>query len=109
MDYKKPCLIEFNKIGTTSEGFISVAEVGKQIPFDFKRVFWTYFTPESIIRGRHAHHETEMLLIAAAGKIIVETEIPNGDKNIFTLESPNYGVYLPPYCWHLMHYSHNTI
>lgn len=102
-------LIHFNKIGKPSEGYLSVAELQDVIPFDVKRIFWTYFTPEDIIRGRHAHIETEMVLIAVAGKIEVNTEMPDGTRQNFILEKPDQGVYMPKMCWHTMKYSHNAV
>jgi mannose-6-phosphate isomerase-like protein (cupin superfamily) len=106
--YPDPHIIEFGKIGDSTIGYISVAENGK-LPFEVKRVFWAYFTPESIVRGRHAHHETEQILIAASGRIIVNTENGKGEKQIFTLEEPNKAVYIPPNVWHTMQYSHTAI
>jgi len=105
----KPALIEFKKIGKPSEGYISIFQNGAEMPFEVKRCFWTYYTPEEVIRGRHAHHDTEMILIAAAGKIIVETEMPGNIKDTFVLEKPEYGLFLPKYCWHTMQYSHNAV
>ena len=79
------------------------------IPFEVKRIFWTYYTPESIVRGRHAHRATEQVLIAVAGRIIVTTEMPNGELQNFVLESPHVGIYIPPNAWHTMHYSHTAV
>jgi hypothetical protein len=105
----KPFIIDFRKIGKPSEGYISIFQNGANMPFEVKRCFWTYFTPEEVIRGRHAHHHTEMILIAAAGKIIVNTEMPGGILDSFILEKPEQGLYLPNYCWHTMQYSHNAV
>lgn len=104
-----PYIIEFSKIGNSNWGYISVAESERNIPFEIKRVFYTYYTPQEVIRGHHAHHNTEMVLIAVAGKIIVNTEMPNGIKSTFILDKPEMGVYLPKYCWHTMQYSHNAV
>lgn len=104
-----PYILDFPKLGGPEIGYISVAENLKNIPFDVKRVFWSYHTPDNVVRGRHAHHETEMVLIAALGRIIVNTEMPNGDLNVFSLESPNQGLFLPKYCWHTMQYSHIAV
>ena len=104
-----PHIIDFPKLGSPDIGYISVAETQKNIPFEIKRVFWSYHTPDNVVRGRHAHHETEMVLIAALGRIVVNTEMPNGDLNVFSLESPNQGLYLPKYCWHTMQYSHIAV
>lgn len=107
--YPAPHLIEFSKVGDPSLGYISIAEFEKTIPFEVKRTFWTYYTPESIVRGRHAHHVTEQVLIAVAGRIIVNTEMRDGEIQTFILEKPNQGVYVPPTAWHTMQYSHNAV
>ena len=103
-----PKIIQFPKIGEPSLGYISVAE-NITLPFNVKRVYWTYFTPEDVQRGGHAHHGLEQILVAVAGKITVNTEMPGGLKNTFVLEYPNQGVYLPKYSWHIMQYSHNAV
>jgi WxcM-like, C-terminal len=105
--YKEPHLIQFPKIGNSSQGYISLAEK-ETLPFNVNRIYWTYFTPEDVERGGHAHHELEQILVAVAGKITVNTEMPNGSKQTFVLESPSQGVYLPKYSWHVMQYSHNA-
>ncbi|MFC5269357.1 sugar 3,4-ketoisomerase [Adhaeribacter terreus] len=105
----KPYLIEFPKLGSPDIGYISVAENSSLIPFDIKRVFWTYYTPESIVRGRHAHYKTEQVLVAVTGRIIVTTEMPDGEIHTFILDNPHVGVYIPPSVWHTMQYSHTAI
>jgi len=109
MNMQKPHFLEFPKLGATGIGYISVGENNGLIPFTVERTFWTYFTPESIVRGRHAHHVTEQVLIAVAGRIIVTTEMPDGDVQTFVLESPHLGVYIPPNAWHTMQYSHTAV
>ena len=104
-----PHLIEFPKLGNPAIGYISITEQQKQLPFEVKRVFWTYYTPESIVRGRHAHHITGQVLVAVAGRIIVNTEMPDGTVQVFRLEDPNVGLYIPPHAWHTMQYSHTTV
>jgi len=79
------------------------------LPFAVKRVFWTYSTPESIVRGRHAHHRTEQILIAVAGRILVTTELPTGEIQTFRLEEPHIGLYIPPRAWHTMQYSPGAV
>lgn len=108
-ELKKPYLIEFPRIGDDYIGYISVVEQGKIIPFKVKRVYWTYQTPEFILRGRHAHYSTEQILIAVNGKITVTTELQNGEINIFTLDKPNLGLYIPPNAWHTMQYTENAV
>ena len=106
--YPPPHLIQFKKVGESSIGYISVAE-NAHLPFEIKRVFWTYYTPESIVRGRHAHHQTEQVLLAVSGRITVMTEDALGEIKTFVLEKPEVGVYIPPNVWHTMQYSHTAV
>jgi dTDP-4-dehydrorhamnose 3,5-epimerase-like enzyme len=104
-----PFLIEFPSNGSTDIGYIAIAESMHAVNFEIKRAFWAYYTPDSVVRGRHAHHETEMILIAVAGRIVVTTEMNDGKPEVFILEKPNQGLYLPKMCWHTMQYSHNAV
>lgn len=106
---RPPKLINFPKLGTPEIGYISVTEQQQLVPFEVKRIFWTYYTPESIVRGRHAHHATEQVLIAVAGRITVTTELADGAIQSFRLEDPNEGLYVPPNAWHTMQYSHSAV
>ncbi len=106
--FQPPHIIDFGKLGESNIGYLSVAE-NKNLPFEVQRVFWTYYTPESIVRGRHAHHETEQILIAVTGRIIVNTDDGKGNIQTFVLDDPSKAVYLPPNVWHTMQYSHTAI
>ena len=105
---KQPKIIEFPKLGMPSIGYISPAE-NDNLPFIVKRIYWTYFTPEDVERGGHAHYELEQILVAVAGKITVMTEMPGGIENTFILESPHQGLLIPKLCWREMKYSHNAV
>lgn len=102
-------MLDFETIGASSQGYIAVSEFEKHLSFVPKRLFWTYFTPHDIVRGGHAHHETEMVLVAVNGKIELKTESINGEKECFVLDNPAKGVFIPKMCWHTMQYSHNAV
>lgn len=104
-----PYILTFQKIGAFTEGFISVAQEGEQFSFETKRCFWTYGTPSNLTRGRHAHYESEMILIAISGNIIVDTIDYQGRVEQFELNDPNTGLYLPKLCWHEMKYSQDAV
>lgn len=104
-----PYVIDFPSIGSTSSGFITVAEYEKSVPFAIKRVYWTYYTPHHIERGGHAHYELSQILIAVCGIIDITVESRQGVKQTFTLDSPDKGLVLPPPFWHTMRFSHNAV
>ena len=104
----EPTIIVFPKIGMTSLGYISPAE-NENLPFDVKRIYWTYYTPENVERGGHSHKNLRQILVAVAGAITVNTELPNGKKNVFILDSPNKGLFIPKLCWREMKYTHSAV
>ena len=103
-----PSLIQFNSIGKSDIGYISIAEK-ETLPFTPKRIYWTYYTPEDVKRGFHSHYNLEQILVAVAGRIIVTTEMKAGEKQEFILDSPKVGLYIPKMCWRMMQYSHNAV
>ena len=108
--YPAPHLIQFPKLGAPDIGYISVCDPRQNpLPFEVQRVFWTYYTPESIVRGRHAHHRTEQVLVAVAGRLTVITELATGELQTFRLENPNEGLYVPPNAWHTIQHSHTAV
>lgn len=105
----KPHLISFSKIGSPNLGYISVGENHENIPFDIKRVYWTYYTPQDIMRGGHAHLELEQVIIAVAGTITFTTEDLEGNKEKFILDSPEKGLYIPKKIWRDIKFSHSAV
>src|SRR5690606_13955899 len=95
----KPKLILLDKIGASDLGFITVVETNKNIPFNLQRVYWTYFTPQDVIRGGHAHKELEQVIFAVSGVIIFNTENLNGEREKFILDNPSKGLYIPKLVW----------
>lgn len=110
LSFPAPYLLTFSQIGEAEIGYLSVSEdTVPPLPFAVRRVFWTYHTPDNILRGRHAHRATEHVLLAVAGRIVVTLEHADGRLEIFRLESPHIGLYVPPNVWHTMHYSPGAV
>ena len=106
---KTPQYLSFNKIGSPNLGYISVAETQKNIPFDIKRVYWTYYTPQDVTRGGHAHLQLEQVIVAVSGTITFMTEDLQGNKTEFVLDSPERGLYIPKHIWRDIKFSHNAV
>lgn len=107
-DKTKPFLINFPKIGESSLGYISLSEKDN-LPFIPKRIYWTYYTPEDVVRGNHSHYELEQILVAVAGKVTVTIITIDGTEYEFILDSPDKGVFIPKLCWRVLKYSHNAV
>lgn len=106
--YIQSYLIEFPKLGQSQIGYISVAEKAN-LPFEIKRIYWTYYTPENVERGGHAHYELEQILVAVAGRVTVGIELLNGEIKEYVLDHPNIGLYIPKMAWRTLKYSHNAV
>ncbi|SDI01862.1 WxcM-like, C-terminal [Chryseobacterium taeanense] len=98
-----------DKIGNSSLGFITVAENMKNIPFEIKRVYWTYYTPQDVVRGGHAHKRLEQLIFAVSGRIEFNTINLHGMEETFVLDSPSKGLYLPRLIWRDIKFSHSAV
>lgn len=109
MERKQPHLVEYPKIGSPSLGYISVAEAKYDFPFEIKRVYWTYYTPNEVTRGGHAHKRLEQLIFAVSGSITFDVEDANGINHTFELDKPHVGLYLPPLTWREIKFSHNAV
>jgi len=105
----KPYIIEFDKIGSPSLGYITVVEEFNNAPFEIKRVYWTYYTPQDVIRGGHAHKALKQVIFAVSGSITFNTEDRFGNKKIFVLDTPSKGLFIPELTWRDIQFSHSAV
>ncbi|TRX72630.1 FdtA/QdtA family cupin domain-containing protein [Carboxylicivirga sp. M1479] len=91
-------LITLPKI-TDSRGNLSFIEENEHVPFDIKRVYYTYDIPSGAERGGHAHYEQHELLIALNGSLDVILDY-RGEKQIISLNKPFNGLHIKPGIWH---------
>jgi dTDP-4-dehydrorhamnose 3,5-epimerase-like enzyme len=107
--FELPCMINLPTMGSPELGYITVAEPGKVIPFDVKRVYWTYYTPHHVIRGQHAHRSLEQILVAVNGEIRVDLEDTQGHRYEFLLNEPHKALYIPSMMWRIITFSHDAV
>jgi hypothetical protein len=91
-------LIELQKI-TDPRGNLTFLQYPNQIPFEIKRVFWTYDVPSGEKRGGHAYGIQHEIIIALSGSFEVVITDREGNSITITLSKPNDGLYLPPNTW----------
>lgn len=90
-------VIELPKIETEG-GNITPIRGNVNIPFDIKRVFYSYDIPGGEARGAHAHKECHQFLVAASGAY--EVLLDDGvNKRTVLLNRPFYGLHVPPGIW----------
>lgn len=92
-------LIELPKIEVEArKGNLTIAYNNEHLPFDVKRVFYSYDIPGGEARGAHAHKECHQFLIAASGSF--EVLLDDGrNKRTVLLNRPFYGLHVLPGIW----------
>lgn len=92
-----PEIIELPKI-YDPRGSLTFVENGDKLPFEIKRVYWTYDVPAGAERGGHSHKESEEIIIALSGSFRV-TLFDGKEWRRFDLNRPYKGLYVPPCNW----------
>ena len=86
--------------GTKNIGFLVPLELGENIPFEIKRIFYTYNVPSECNRGAHAYHNTKQVLICISGRLKIKC-FDRIDTKIYELNSPNEALYISPKVWRI--------
>ncbi|MGM9697591.1 MAG: sugar 3,4-ketoisomerase [Prevotella sp.] len=91
-------LIDLPKI-VDPRGNLTVAEQMKNVPFDVKRVYWTYDVPGGESRGGHAHKECVEYIIAVSGSFTVTLDDGKGQREDWHLNHPWQGLLVKTGIW----------
>lgn len=89
-------LIDFKKLHD-SRGKLVIA--GDKLPFDVKRMFYSYDSEADAIRANHANQNATFIFIAMSGSFVVDVTDSTGDRGVFRLDKPHVGLYLPAMTW----------
>ncbi len=98
MDIKK---IEFSQ-HNDDRGNLTVAERGRELPFDVKRIYYIYGVDNSMRRGFHAHRNLQQVMVCVSGSCKVMFTDGVFKKDI-ALDNPNEAVYVGPGIWREMY------
>jgi dTDP-4-dehydrorhamnose 3,5-epimerase-like enzyme len=102
-------IIEFNPLGNEDIGYLVALEENKNIPFQVKRVYYTFKVPKETKRGFHAHKELQQVLVCLNGSLKAKC-FDGKTEETYTLDSASKGIYLGPMLWHEMYgYSSDTV
>lgn len=102
-------LIELPKI-IDPRGNLTFLQNPNQLPFEIRRVFWTYDVPGGELRGGHAYFNQYEIIMALSGSF--DVIITNLDKTFskFFLNRSYYGLLIPALTWrHMENYSTNAL
>lgn len=86
------------KIADPARGNLTVVEQMHNIPFDIKRVYWTYDVPSGECRGGHAHKALYQVIVAISGSFKVVLDNGRETKEVL-LNHPWEGLVITPGIW----------
>lgn len=99
----KNFLVSIKTNGDDKQGLLSYFEANKDIPFNIKRIYYTYNVPIRTKRGMHAHKELQQILWCPYGEI--EVILDNGkEKTSYLLDSPEKALFVLKGYWHDMYW-----
>ena len=86
------------RLAADARGSIAAVEVGDQLPFVPRRVFFVYDVPSREVRGEHAHRVQEQLLVCVRGAcaLVVDDGVHREE---LQLDSPGEPSHLQPLVW----------
>lgn len=97
MNIEECKIIELPKI-SDPRGNLTFIEGSRHIPFDIRRVYYTYDVPGGADRGGHAHKALHQLIIAMSGSFDVTLD-DGRNKKKFHLNRSYQGLYVCPMMW----------
>ena len=97
---------KLNKKGNNDIGFLIPLENAFNLPFEVKRIFYTYDVPKECNRESHAYYNTKQVLICISGSL--KAKCLNGDSEIvYELNNPYEALYIEPHVWRTT-FEHST-
>ncbi len=99
---EKARILEFDERGD-ERGNLVVVEGMQDIPFSIERIFYIYGSDGEIVRGKHANINSEFVLVNVAGSCKVKVDDGRGNIEVFSLDKPRIGLYLPKLVWKEMY------
>jgi hypothetical protein len=90
-------LVDLPKI-SDPRGNLTFIEGSRHVPFEIKRIYYTYDVPGGSDRGAHAHKRLHQLIIAMSGSFDVVLD-DGFDKKRFHLNRSYFGLYVCPMMW----------
>lgn len=103
-------MIELPVMVDGKDGYLSVVENLRKIPFEIKRVYYIYnLNDKSATRGKHAHRKLQQAIFCINGSFYLGLDDGINKQDII-LDEPNIGVYMDAKLWHTMsRFSENCI
>ena len=94
--------LSFSFHGDERGKLIALETLSDQLPFEVKRMYFSYDTTPGTVRGRHAHRQLKQVLVCVSGACTIECEMPDGAKAEYRLDWPDKGLLIEGLVWRNM-------
>ena len=94
-------LIDFTVRSDERGSLIALESLSDQVPFDIKRVYYSFGTTPNAVRGKHAHYNLKEILICTSGSCDVDIFDGVVRKN-YHLDTPTKGLFIDGFIWREM-------
>lgn len=85
--------------GDDRGNLIALEGMSEIVPFEIKRVYYSFDTQPGSIRGNHAHRELKQLIVCMSGACTFVCEMPDGTRTEHLLNWPNKGLLVEGMVW----------
>jgi hypothetical protein len=92
--------LELNKVSDV-RGNLSIAEGGRNIPFEIERLYYIYDVPSGSTRAGHAHKELRQLFLALSGSFHLHLDDGSRTETIL-LNRPHIGILVEAGVWRVI-------
>lgn len=89
---------KLNKKGNHEIGFLIPLEKNFNLPFQVKRIFYTYDVPIGSNRGAHAYYNTKQVLICISGSLKVKC-FDGENEEVYELNKTDEALCIGPHVW----------
>ncbi len=95
-------LIRLQRFSDSPDGNLFIAEAGKQVPFEIKRIYFiNSLANKNAVRGKHAHRRLEQAIFCLNGSFTLYIDDGRTTQRIL-MNDPACGIRIGPMLWHTM-------
>lgn len=85
--------------GDDRGNLIALEGLSEIVPFDIKRIYYSFDTQPGSVRGNHAHRELRQFVVCVSGACTFVCEMPDGTRKEYLLNWPNKGLLIEGMVW----------
>ena len=85
--------------GDDRGNLIALEELSDIVPFEIKRVYYSFDTQPGSVRGNHAHKCLRQFVICVSGAFTFVCEMPDGTRSEHRMDWPNKGLLIEGMVW----------